>query len=113
MTFWIIAIATMALSFWAAARVKSVYRKYSKFILLLGIVFTAGCTQSPQPRVPLQSSVPEIHPVEIRDHVQNKNEGKEPAGDLADGPKTILTCSLTGESQPFRTPETIYSHFPK
>jgi|PlaIllAssembly_1097288.scaffolds.fasta_scaffold1983460_1 hypothetical protein len=82
-------------------------------LLLLGIVFTAGCTQSPQPRVPLQSSVPEIHPVEIRDHVQNKNEGKEPAGDLADGPKTILTCSLTGEYQPFRTPETIYSHFPK
>ena len=29
MTFWLIAVATMAISIWAAARVKAVYRKYA------------------------------------------------------------------------------------
>jgi hypothetical protein len=37
MTFWIIAIATMALSLWAAARVKSVYRKYSQLPVRSGL----------------------------------------------------------------------------
>lgn len=37
MTFWIIAIATMALSLWAAARVKSVYAKYSKMPVRSGL----------------------------------------------------------------------------
>jgi len=37
MTFWIIAITTMALSLWAAARVKSVYRKYSKLPVRSGL----------------------------------------------------------------------------
>jgi Zn-dependent membrane protease YugP len=37
MTFWIIAIATMALSFWAAARVKSVYRRYSRLPVRSGV----------------------------------------------------------------------------
>jgi uncharacterized protein len=37
MTFWIIAIATMALSLWAAARVKSVYRRYSQLPVLSGL----------------------------------------------------------------------------
>lgn len=37
MTFWIIAIATMALSLWAAARVKSVYRRYSELPVRSGL----------------------------------------------------------------------------
>jgi len=37
MAFWIIAIGTMALSLWAAARVKSVYRKYSKLPVRAGV----------------------------------------------------------------------------
>jgi Zn-dependent membrane protease YugP len=37
MTFWIIAIATMALSLWAAARVKSVYRRYSRLPVRSGV----------------------------------------------------------------------------
>lgn len=37
MTFWIMAIATMALSLWAAARVKSVYRKYSRVPVRSGL----------------------------------------------------------------------------
>jgi len=37
MTFWMIAIATMALSLWAAARVKSVYRKYSRIPVRSGL----------------------------------------------------------------------------
>jgi len=37
MVFWIIAIGTMALSLWAAARVKSVYRKYSKLPVRAGV----------------------------------------------------------------------------
>ena len=37
MTFWIIAIGTMALSLWAAARVKSVYRRYSELPVRSGL----------------------------------------------------------------------------
>jgi hypothetical protein len=37
MTFWIIAIGTMALSLWAAARVKSVYRRYSQLPVRSGL----------------------------------------------------------------------------
>jgi Zn-dependent membrane protease YugP len=37
MTFWIIAIGTMALSLWAAARVKRVYRKYSEMPVRSGL----------------------------------------------------------------------------
>ena len=37
MTFWIIAIGTMALSLWAAARVKRVYRKYSELPVRSGL----------------------------------------------------------------------------
>jgi uncharacterized protein len=37
MTFWIIAIATIALSLWASARVKSVYRRYSQVPVRSGL----------------------------------------------------------------------------
>lgn len=42
MTFWIIAIATMALSLWAAARVKSVYRRYSELPVRSGLTGAAA-----------------------------------------------------------------------
>lgn len=70
MTFWMIAIATMALSLWAAARVKSVYRKYSRFPVRSGltgaeaarrILWTAG-----------------IHDVEIVEHDEMLGDHYDP-----------------------------------
>jgi len=70
MTFWIIVIATMALSLWAAARVRSVYRKYSQVPVRSGLTGAAAAERI------LHAAG--IHDVEIVEHEEILGDHYDP-----------------------------------
>ncbi len=70
MTFWIIAIGTMALSLLAAARVKSVFRKYSKLPVRSGLTGAQAAARI------LQAAG--IRDVEIREHDEMLGDHYDP-----------------------------------
>ncbi len=70
MTFWIIAIGTIALSLFAAARVKSVFRKYSKLPVRSGLTGAQAAARI------LQAAG--IRDVEIREHDEMLGDHYDP-----------------------------------